>query len=76
MLGANPLVVFVQAPVGRPFGQTMNAIRSWLDSQKIQTTNFKIVPGADASRRFEIAFHQEHEAQRFRQEFAADALDG
>jgi hypothetical protein len=72
MFGVKPLTVLVETPVGKPIGPTMNAIRSWLDSQKIQTTAFKIVPTARGLG-FEIAFGQEHEAQRFRQEFAADA---
>jgi hypothetical protein len=76
MVGVKPLTVLVETPVGKPFGATMNAIRTWLDSHKIQTTNFKIVPTADGNRRFEIAFRQEHEAERFRQEFAINAPDG
>jgi hypothetical protein len=47
----------------------MNAIRLWLDSQKIQPTTFKVVPTARAFG-FQIGFRQEHEAERFRQEFA------
>jgi len=49
----------------------MNAIRSWLDSEKIQTTAFKIVP-TERGLKFEIAFGQEHEAERFRQQFASN----
>jgi len=75
MFSVKPLTVFVETPVGKPFGATMNAIRTWLDSHKIQSTNFKVVPTARGFG-LEIAFGQEHEAQRFRQEFAADAPDG
>ena len=71
MLGANPLVVFVETKFGEPIGSTMNAIRSWLDSEKIQTTAFKIVP-TERGLKFEIAFGQEHEAERFRQQFASN----
>jgi hypothetical protein len=72
MLGANPLVVHVETSAGKSFGETMNAIRLWLDSQKIQTTNFKIVPAANGYRRFEIAFRLEDEAELFRQQFASN----
>jgi hypothetical protein len=71
LLGANPLVVHVETTFGEPIGSTMNAIRTWLDSQKIQTTAFKIVPTARGLR-FEIAFSQEHDAERFRQQFASE----
>jgi hypothetical protein len=53
----------------------MNAIRSWLDSQKIQPTVFKVVPTARAFG-FEIGFRQEDEARRFRQQFASNTPDG
>ena len=72
MFGVKPLTVFVETPAGKPFGTTMNAIRLWLDSQKIQTTNFKVVPTARGFG-LEVKFAQEHEAQRFRQEFSAEA---
>jgi hypothetical protein len=75
LLSANPLIVHVETPVGKPFGTTMNAIRSWLDSQKIQPTVFKVVPTARAFG-FEIGFRQEDEAGRFRQQFASNTPDG
>jgi hypothetical protein len=54
----------------------METIRLWLDSQKIQTANFKIVPAANGNRRFEIGFRLEDEAELFRQQFADNARDG
>jgi hypothetical protein len=42
----------------------MNAIRSWLDSHKIQPTTFKVVPAG-----LEIAFLHDHEAVHFREQF-------
>jgi hypothetical protein len=74
LLGANPLIVFVLTPAGKPFGTTMNAVRAWLDSQKIQPTAFKVVTTARGFG-LEIRFHQEHEAERFRQQFASNAPD-
>jgi hypothetical protein len=76
LLGENPLVVHVETSLGKPFGETMNAIRMWLDSQKIQPTAFKVVPGASGQRGFVIAFGQEHEAERFRQQFGDNTPDG
>ena len=75
MLGVKPLTVFVETPAGKPFGTTMNAIRLWLDSQKIQPTIFKVVPTARAFG-FEIGFRAEDEAGRFRQQFAGNTPDG
>ena len=60
----NPLIVRIEAPAANKLGETMNAIRSWLDSQKIQPTTFKVVPAG-----LEIAFFNEHEAAHFREQF-------
>lgn len=52
------------------FGEMMNRIRLWLDSHKIEPTEFKTEipkPGAVA---FDIRFKSEDEAYRFEQEFA------
>jgi outer membrane lipoprotein-sorting protein len=72
----NPLIVYIETPPGKPFGATMSAIRLWLDSQKIQPTNFKVVPTAIGYQRFEITFRQEHEAERFRQQFVSNTPNG
>ena len=55
--------------VERPsLGETMNQIRSWLDSQKIQPASFKpVVVGGGVI--FEISFLSADEAELFRQEF-------
>jgi hypothetical protein len=71
LLGANPLIVFVRTPAGKPFGETMNAVRVWLDSHKIQPTAFRVVPTARGFG-LEIRFGLEHEAERFRQQFVSD----
>lgn len=62
-------VVRVERPE-QTFGETMNEIRSWLDSRKIQPAAFKAdttVPGAVA---FEIRFSSEDEARLFQRAFA------
>jgi len=75
LAATDPLIVRVETPAGKPFGTTMNAIRLWLDSQKIQPTIFKVVPTARAFG-FEIGFREEDEAGRFRQQFAGNTPDG
>jgi hypothetical protein len=68
---ASSIIVHIETPAGKPMGTTMNAIRSWLDSQKIQPANFKVVPTARGFG-FEIAFRQEHDAECFRQQFVSN----
>jgi hypothetical protein len=70
MASANPLIIHVETSAGKSLGKIMNSIRSWLDSQKIQPTTFKVVPTG-----LEIAFRQEDEAGRFRQQFAGPTTD-
>ena len=69
MLAENPRVVRIEAPIGSPLGEAMNAIRSWLDSHKIQPAAFKVLPAVG----FEIAFRQEDEAGRFREQFGGQS---
>jgi hypothetical protein len=64
-----PITITVEQPNGRPLGQTMNEIRSWLDSKKIEPASFTpIVAGGGVL--FEIGFRSHHEAELFQQEFA------
>jgi hypothetical protein len=60
----NPLIVRIEAPAANKLGELMNAIRSWLDSQKIQPTTFKVVPAG-----VELTFRHDHEAAQFRKQF-------
>jgi hypothetical protein len=63
-----PITITVKQPIGRPLGQTMNEIRSWLDSKKIEPASFKpIVAGGGIL--FEIGFRSHHEAELFQQNF-------
>jgi hypothetical protein len=62
-MAENPLIVRIEAPaLANELGATMNAIRSWLDSQKIQPTTFKIVTAG----LIELTFRHDHQAARFR----------
>lgn len=60
--------VRVDVPLGSSFGVTMNQVRSWLDSTKIQTTNFRPVSAAHGVA-FELTFGSEQDAQRFKEYF-------
>jgi hypothetical protein len=55
-------------PVGVPLGNFMNEIRTWLDSQKIQSGLFRTTSG-DAGFAVEIGFDREEDAERFRERF-------
>ena len=63
------LTTHISITVERPsLGRTMNQIRSWLDSKKIQPASFQpIVAGGGII--FEISFRDEHEAQLFQRDF-------
>jgi hypothetical protein len=64
-----PITIIVEQLNGRSLGQTMNELRSWLDSKKIEPASFNpIVAGGGIL--FEIGFHSHHEAELFQQEFA------
>jgi hypothetical protein len=54
-------------------GNTMNAIRTWLDAEKIQPVDFRTVVGS-AGIGFEISFRLEHEAECFQRRFASLVL--
>jgi hypothetical protein len=63
-MSAKNLIVRLETPAGDQFGDTMNAIRSWLDSREIQPTAFKVAPAG-----LELAFRHEEEAGRLHQPF-------
>jgi hypothetical protein len=65
-MSENPLIVRIDAPAANKLGDVMNAIRSWLDSRKIQPATFKVVPDG-----LEIAFLNDHEAAHFREQFGS-----
>src|SRR5580704_12620426 len=70
MLLASPIVVRVEKqPGGLSFGESMNAIRSWLDHRQIEPASFKSVANAPSGAGFEVAFNSEDEAHAFDQEF-------
>lgn len=53
----------------KPFGETMNEIRSWLDSHKIQPADFRPASSGGAAA-FEIRFAHEDEARLFEEAFS------
>ena len=54
MLLASPIVVRVEKqPGGLSFGESMNAIRSWLDHRQIEPASFKSVANAPSGAGFE-----------------------
>jgi RNA polymerase sigma-70 factor, ECF subfamily len=70
MLLASPIVVRVEKqPGGLSFGESMNAIRSWLDHRQIEPTSFTSIANAPSGAGFEVAFNSEEEAHAFDQEF-------
>ena len=63
-----PITITVEQTNGRPLGQIMNEMRSWLDSKKIEPASFKpIVAGGGIL--LEIGFHNHREAELFQQKF-------
>jgi hypothetical protein len=58
-------MVVVRSSKNLPLGKTMNDLRTWLDSERIEPVVFKTVGG-----RFEIGFGREREAERFQRRFA------
>lgn len=54
MPSANPIIVHIETPAGKPMGNN-ECDRSWLDSQKIQPADFKVVPTARGQQRSHLA---------------------
>jgi hypothetical protein len=61
------IIIHAETAPGSPLGKTMNQIRRWLDSERIEPTGFKTVVGR-AGLGFEIRFKSEW-AERFQQQF-------
>jgi hypothetical protein len=65
-----PSPVVVQAENSKNMlAKTMDDIRNWLDSERIEPVEFKTVVGG-AGLGFEISFRDEREAERFQERFA------
>jgi hypothetical protein len=65
-----PSSVVVQAESSKNMlAKTMDDIRTWLDSERIEPVEFKTVVGR-AGLGFEISFRDEREAERFQERFA------
>jgi hypothetical protein len=63
MKSTSPLTVFVPKPAGVSYGEAMSRLRTWLDSQKMQPTIFKLAPLGRVG--FEIGFRSEDDVTRF-----------
>ena len=59
------LYVTVVKPNNVSYAEIMNRLRTWLDTAKIQPTNFRSV--ADG---FELSFRNERDARLFAEEFS------
>ena len=55
---------------GGSFGETMNAVRIWLDHHEIRPTSFLPITQIDSGVGFQIGFNREHDALLFEREFA------
>jgi hypothetical protein len=51
-----------------PLASTMNEIRMWLDSEKIEPSEFKMIVSREGLG-FEISFKSEEDAERFQRQF-------
>lgn len=65
-----PVVVHADNPRNMPLDKAMNEIRIWLDSERIQPMEFKMVVNG-AVLGFEISFRHDQEAARFEEQFAS-----
>ena len=64
----SPAVVYAKHLPDTPLGSTMNKIRTWLDSEKIEPKDFKTVVAREGLG-FEIRFKSERDAERFQRQF-------
>jgi hypothetical protein len=69
-MALNPFVVQIERKPGRSFGETMSAVRIWLDHRDIRPTSFLPITQIDSGIGFEIGFNSEDEALLFEREFA------
>jgi len=66
-----PFVVRIEERPGGSFGETMNAVRTWLDHRHIEPASFMSVANALSGVGFEIGFNSKDEAYRFEESFRA-----
>lgn len=66
---ASPYLLLAGLP-STPFGGVITELRNWLDSEKIQPTNFRTVVG-EAGLGFEITFQNADDADRFLERFSS-----
>lgn len=64
----SPYYVRVETP-RQAFATTMSEMRTWLDTHKIPTADFKVVP-TETGIAFDIRFPDEYHASLFQQKFA------
>ena len=69
-MALNPLVVQIERKPGGSFGETMNAVRIWLDHRDIRSTSFLPITQIEGGIGFEIGFNSAAEAHLFEREFA------
>ena len=69
-MALNPFVVQIERKPGGSFGETMNAVRIWLDHRDIRSTSFLPITQIDRGIGFEIGFNSAAQAQLFEHEFA------
>ena len=69
-MALNPFVVQIERKPGGSFGETMNAVRNWLDHRDIRSTSFLPITQIEGGIGFEIGFNSAAEAQLFEHEFA------
>ena len=65
-----PFVVQIERKPGRSFGETMSAVRIWLDHRDIRPASFLPITQIDSGIGFAIGFNSEDEAHLFAREFA------
>ena len=65
-----PVVVQAENSKNTPFARAINEIRTWLDSERIEPTDFRAVAGK-AGLGFEISFRHAGEAERFQERFVS-----
>ena len=70
----HPFLVQIDVKSGGSFGETMNAIRTWLDHRHIQPAAFTPVANPRSGVGFEVGFNSENEAHLFEEAFHAGAV--
>jgi hypothetical protein len=70
MSNRTPLTTVVRLSQGNELGATMKRLRIWLDSERIEPSDFKTAADA-AGYTFTIGFRRPQDAKRFRTQFGA-----